>query len=197
MLKQGNQGSGQCLDPIVTGGVNHGHGDSGKNETSGYATHKVENREKTRKTQEITTGGRTQKTIATTNVRHHAVKRSLMSPTGTNLVIDSHKSHFQESRVVGFLTSGIPISGYTVFQQIEISMAYFHFIQYLLEVKKANQLRAQPTRICQGSTSKGPFPFYEEIPLIRILIASSIKKYCDNYIPTANTKTDLPLTILP
>ena len=197
MLKQGDRGSGECLDPIVTGGYNQGHGDSGKKETSGYATHKVEKRENSKKTQEIKTGGRTQKTIATTNVQHHAVKRSLMSPTGTNLVIDSHKTHLQESRIVGFLTRGIPISGYTVFQQIEFSMAYFHFIQYLLEVKKANQLRAQPTRICQGSTSKGPFPFYEEIPLVRILLASSIKKYCDNYIPTANTKTNLPLTISP
>ena len=199
MLKQ-DRGNGECLDPIVTDGVTQGRGNSEKKATSGYATHEVENRDSSKNTrakQGITTGERTQKAIDTKKERHHAANRSIMSPTGTYVSRDSYKTHFQESRVVGFHTSSIPISGYTVFQQIEFSMAYFHFLHYLLEVKKANQLRAQPTRIYQGSTSKGPFPFYEEIPLVRVFIAAMIEKYCDNYIPTANTTTDLPLTISP
>ena len=51
----------------------------------------------------------------------------------------------------------------------------------------------------QGSLSKGPFPFYEEImiPLIKMMVMSSKETYCDDYVPVALTNTNIPLTVSP
>ena len=94
--------------------------------------------------------------------------------------------------------NSIPISGYTIFQQIECYNAFFHFTQCIFNAKMpANQLKVQPTRVCEGSTSEGPFPVYGEVPVIKNLMASLTLKYCDGYIPTASTNTNLPLTVSP
>lgn len=94
--------------------------------------------------------------------------------------------------------NSIPISGYTTFQQSDCYKVYFHFTQCISNAKTiAYQPKAQPTRVCEGSTSEGPFPFYEEVPLIKNLMASLMLKYCDDYIPTASTGTNLPLTVSP
>ena len=74
----------------------------------------------------------------------------------------------------------IPVSGYTTFQQRDFS---------LLAKAQADQLSVQSTMTWQGSLSKGPFPFYEEIPLIKMLVMSSKAKYCDDYMPIAHTNT--------
>ena len=95
-------------------------------------------------------------------------------------------------------SNGIPISGFTTFQQIECYNVYFHFTQCIFNAKMiANQLKVQPTEVCEGSTSEGPFPIYGEGVLIRNLMASLTLKYCEDYIPTASTNTNLPLTVSP
>lgn len=82
-------------------------------------------------------------------------------------------------------SNGIPISGYTTFQQIECYNVYFHF----------TQCKVQPTEVCEGSTIDGPFPVYWEVLLITNLMVSLTLKYCQDYIPTASTNTNLPLTV--
>lgn len=95
-------------------------------------------------------------------------------------------------------TNSIPISGYTIFQQIECHNVYFHFTQRIFKaIMVANQHEVQQTSVCEGSTSKGPFPVYGEVPMIKNLMASLPLKYFDAYIPTASTKTNLPLTVSP
>lgn len=92
----------------------------------------------------------------------------------------------------------IPVSGFTTFQQRDFSLLYFHLSKQLFKVKaQADQLSVQPTMIWQGSLSKGPFPLYEEIPLIKMLLMSSKAKYCDDYVPVAHTNTNIPLTVSP
>jgi len=94
--------------------------------------------------------------------------------------------------------NSIPISGYTIFQQIEYYNVFFHFTQCIFNAKMiANQLKVQPTRVCEGSTSEGPFPVYGEVPVINNLMASLTLKYFHDYIPTASTNTNLPLTVSP
>ena len=95
-------------------------------------------------------------------------------------------------------SNGIPISGYTTFQQIECYNVYFHFTQFFFNAKTiANQLKVQPTEVYEGSTNEGPFPVYWEVLLITNLMASLTLKYCEDYIPTASTSTNLPLTVSP
>ena len=88
---------------------------------------------------------------------------------------------------------GIPISGYTTFQQTDYYKFYFHFKQYAINEKNCDdQPNLQLIRVCPGSTCDGPFPF---IPLIKNVMTSLMVKYYDAYIPTASTNTELPLTI--
>ena len=88
---------------------------------------------------------------------------------------------------------GIPISGYTTFQQTDYYKFYFHFKQYVINEKNCDdQPNLQLIRVCQGSTCDGPFPF---IPFIKNVVTSLMVKYYDAYIPTASTNTELPLTI--
>ena len=88
------------------------------------------------------------------------------------------------------------MSGYTTFQQRKICLLYFHFSKQLFKVKaQADELSVQPTLTWQGSLSKGPLPFYEEIPFIKMLVMSSKEKYFDDYVPIAHTNTNIPLTV--
>ena len=97
-----------------------------------------------------------------------------------------------------FEMDSIPVSGYTTFQQRDFSLLHFHFSEQLFKVKaQEDQPSVQPTMTWQGSLSKGPFPFYEETPLIKMLVMSSKEKYCDDYVPIAHTKTNIPLTVSP
>ena len=90
---------------------------------------------------------------------------------------------------------GIPISGYTTFQQTDYNKFYFHFKQFVINEKNFDdQLNLQLIRVCQGNTCDGPFPF---IPLIKNVVTSLMMKYYDAYILTANTNTELPLTVSP
>ena len=95
----------------------------------------------------------------------------------------------------------IPVFVYTTFQQRDFSLLYFHFSKQLFKVKaQADQLSVQSTMTWQGSLSKGPFPFYEEImiPLIiKMLVMSSKEKYYDDYVPVAHTNTNIPLPVSP
>ena len=94
--------------------------------------------------------------------------------------------------------NSIPISGHTTFQQIECYNVYFHFTQCMLNAKTiANHLKVQPIEVWEDSTSEGPFPVYGEVLLIKNLMASLTLKYYDDYIPTASTNTNLPLTVSP
>ena len=178
------------MDPIAAEGNTEGGGGSGKKENATHNNGATDSMN-TRTADKMTTGGRTKRALTTTNIHHEEVKGPFVSSLGTG----SNGCNLQESRFLHLHTNSIPISGYTAFQQIDFCVAYFDFIQYLLEVTKENQLRAQPTTICQGSISKGPFPFYEEIPLINVLNAPLIEEYCNKYYPTANT--NLPLTVSP
>ncbi|XP_022802624.1 uncharacterized protein LOC111340104 [Stylophora pistillata] len=93
---------------------------------------------------------------------------------------------------------GIPVSGYATFQQTDYYKLYHYFKQYISKEKSAKgQLSMHPIRVCQGSTCDGPFPFYENIALVKNVVTSLMMKYYDAYIPTAETNTDLPLTVSP
>ena len=197
MLKPDSKGNGKCLDPIVAEGITEGGGGGDKKENTDRHNAGKKDINNTRTTEEVITDGKTTKTLITTNLLRQEVKRPTFGSPGTVLPAVTSKGHLQESRFLDLHINGIPISGYTAFQQTEFCMVYFDLLQYFLKVTKTDQLRTLPTRICQGSTSKGPFPFYEETPLIKILIAALSEKYCDNYFPTAITNTNLPLTVSP
>ena len=92
----------------------------------------------------------------------------------------------KDDRFLCFEMDSIPVSGYTTFQERDFS---------LLAKAQADHLSVQSTMTWQGSLSKGPFPLYEEIPLIKMLVMSSKAKYCDDYMPIAHTNTNIPLTV--
>lgn len=198
MLKHDNKGNAACLDPVLEGETTQEYSGSGKKLTAsnGCATGMSCTRDP-QNTQEMATGGRTRNRKASvTTMQHCQVKVPHTSPTETDLRL-LPSARFQTVRLADFQVNNIPISGYSCFQQIEFSLIYFYVIHYVLEVTTADQRWAQLTRISRGSTSKGPFPVYDQIPLINVLITALIKKYLDDYIPTANTNINLPLTISP
>ena len=210
MQKPDNKSNRELWDPVLTKGITQGSGESGKSGSNpGHVTHNAgsSGSANTGNSKKATTGGKCQKQTSFALVARdeecHKVKRHAICPKGTDLPTETFpKSLFQDARFLDLDKNtgrnSIPISGYSTFQQIDFSQSYFDFCKYFHEVKsQADERRNQPTRICQGSMSKGPFPFYEEIPLIRILIASLIEKSCDDYIPTANTNTNLPLIVSP
>lgn len=134
---------------------------------------------------------------------HRDRSSALVATNGIGKIVERQvtgvkSARFSEFPNYYFPANSIPISGYTTYQQIECYNVYFYFTQYILNTKTiANQLKVQPTRVCEGSTSEGPFPVYGEVPLIKNLKASLMLKYCDDYIPTAITNTNLPLTVSP
>lgn len=205
MLKPDNKQNGKVLDPVLTEGITQGSADSGqKNTNIGHATKRAGNEVSvdTRTTDKATTGGKVQKqkslALVTRTEQLHEIKRQVTSPFGPDSPVTTSKTYFKEATFLVAHANSIPISGYTAFQQMDFSKVHFDFNQCLLQEKvEVDPLKAQPTRIHQGSTNKGPFPFYEEIPLINILTALLIEKYSDDYIPTANTNTNLPLTVSP
>lgn len=132
---------------------------------------------------------------------HRERSSALVATNGIGKIVERQVTGVKSARFFDyyyFPANSIPISGYTTYQQIECYNVYFYFTQYILNTKTiANELKVQPTRVCEGSTSKGPFPVYGEVPLIKNFKASLMLKYFDDYIPTASTNTNLPLTVSP
>ena len=114
-----------------------------------------------------------------------------------SLVFEASKTKLCEAKLVPASATGVPVSGYTAMQQVEFSQVSLDGNQYLCEVKTlANELGAQPAGVFQGQMSDSPFPHYEHIPLITNPRVHLLER-CNSYIPTANTKTNLPLTVSP
>lgn len=191
------------MEPTAMEGNTQGTGDSCKMETSArHGTNNPEYRGRTDTTitANSSNGGKTQKETCSALAVTRNVKEQHVGVTSTSFPAMASKHRLNEVEFPNFHipTSSIPISGYTTFQQIDCYKGYFHFNQYIFNVKTmADQPKVHPTRVCQGSTSEGPFPFYEDIPLIKNLMTALMLKYCDDYIPTASTKTNLPLTVSP
>lgn len=108
---------------------------------------------------------------------HRERSSALVATNGIGKIVERQvtgvkSARFSEFPNYYFPANSIPISGYTTYQQIECYSVYF-FTQYILNTKTiANELKVQPTRVREGSTSKGPFPVYGEVPLIENLKAS-------------------------
>ena len=197
MQKPDPKGNGEFDDPIIREGVTQGSNEGNK-EGKGLqkGTHDSEIKGPTGKRVEdkvATTGkarSQTLKALATSRNVHCKDVRDF-APATSN-------SFFEDDGFHRFEMDSIPVSGYTTFQQRDFSLLYFYFSKQLFKVKaQADQLSVQPTMIWQGSLSKGPFPFYEEIPLIKMLVMSSKAKYCDDYVPVAHANTNIPLTVSP
>ena len=128
--------------------------------------------------------------LATSRNVHFKYARDF-APTTSN-------SFFKDGEFRRLEMDSIPVSGYTTFQQRNFSFSFFHVFKQLFKVRaQEDQLTVQPTMTRKGSFSKGPFLFYDEIPLIKMLVMSSKEKYCDDYVPIAHTDTDLLLTTSP
>ena len=198
MQKPDPKGNGEFHDPIIREGVTRGSNE-GTKEGKGLqkGTHDSEIQGPTGKRVEdkvaITgkTRSQTLRALATSRNVHCKDVRDLAPAT-------SNSFKFEDDGFHRFEMDSIPVSGYTTFQQRDFSLLYFYFSKQLFKVKaQADQLSVQPTMIWQGSLSKGPFPFYEEIPLIKMLVMSSKAKYCDDYVPVAHANTNIPLTVSP
>ena len=206
MLKQDNKGNN--VNATVMGGSTQGSGDIENKGTctGGQGTSNTGNTRATVSaiTEKSSAGGNvykeTSSTSVLTDIKELNDERRVMRVKSASFPAIASKSdlHKVNFPVFHIPTHGIPISGYTTFQQIDCYKVYFHFNQYIFNVKlMRDHLKDKPTRVCQGSTSEGPFPFYEEIPLIKNLMASLMLKCYDDYIPKASTNTNLPLTVSP
>ena len=198
-IKQDKKGQVECLDPVLAGETtqkNDGSGKAGRG-SLGQATYdfgsKGENNTRT-------TNGTTKESRKTLDKTKKPVVTTLPI-TGrrechlTPLVNSESRIHFQQARIVHTLENSIPISGYGTFQQSEFSMFYFNFIQYLSEITGTDRLSFHAIRTSKGCINEGPFPFYEEIPLIEMMATALAEKYRDNYLPTARANNHIPLTI--
>ncbi len=202
VLKQDNKENKETVDAatVMEGGT-QGGGDIGKKgATVGHGTNNTGHTGGTvsTTTEKSSAGGKVNKETSSALVATVETQVTRVQTSGFPRI--TSKSAFHEVKIPNFHlpANSIPISGYTTFQQIDCYKVYFNFNQYIFNVKTmADQLMIQPTRVCQGSTSDGPFPFYEEIPLIKNVMASFMLKCCDGYIPTASTNTNLPLTVSP
>ena len=191
------KGNGEFDDPIIREGVTQGSNEGNK-EGKGLqkGTHDSEI--------QGSTGKRVEDKVATTGkarsqtLRALATSRNVHCKDVRDFAPAISNSFFKEDGFHRFEMDSIPVSGYTTFQQRDFSLLFFYFSNQLFKVKvQADQLSIQPTMIWQGSLSTGPFPFYEEIPLIKMLVMSSKAKYCDYYVPVAHTNTNIPLTVSP
>ena len=198
MQKPDPKGNGEFDDPIIREGVTQGSNEGNK-EGKGLqkGTHDSEIKGHTGKRVEdkmAATGkarSQTLRALATSRNVHCKDVRDFTPATSNSFFKDDGFHRFE-------MADNIPVSGYTTFQQRDFSFLYFHFSKQLFKMKaQADQLSIQPTMIWQGSLSKGPFPCYEEIPLIKMLVMSSKAKYCDDYVPVAHTNTNIPLTVSP
>ena len=197
MQKPDPKGNGEFDDPIIREGVTQGSNEGnkeGKGLQKGTHDSKIKGPTGKRVEGKVATTGKarsqTLKALATSRNVHCKDVRDF-APATSN-------SFFEDDGFHRFEMDSIPVSGYTTFQQRDFSLLYFYFSKQLFKVKaQADQLSIQPTMIWQGSLSKGPFPFYEEIPLIKMLVMSSKAKYCDDYVPVAHANTNIPLTVSP
>ena len=198
MQKPDPKGNGEFDDPIIREGVTHGNSDGtkeGKGLQKGNHDSEIKGHTGKRVADKValTTGKARRQTsrVLATSRNVHLKEVIDFAPTTSN-------SFFKDDGFHCFEMDSIPVSGYTTFQQRDFSLLYFHFSKQLFKVKaQADQLSAQPTMTWQGSLSKGPFPFYEEIPLIKMLVMSSKANYYDDYVPIAHTNTNIPLTVSP
>ena len=182
------------IEGSSTGDENYGkRGNSsihGKNSTTGGHEEEATNSKFAEKS---TSRGRkipikSSSVLVTTKRKQHKMDRELTCLQPISLKPDLNEVTSQICAL-----DGIPISGYTTFQQTDYYKLYFHFKQYVINEKNFDdQPNLQLIRVGQGSTSDGPFPF---IPLIKNVVTSMMAKYYDAYIPTASTNTELPLTI--
>ena len=199
MQKPDSIGNGEFDDRIVREGLTHGNND-GTWEGKGLqkATHDSEIKgHKGKKVADklATTGKARDQTL-----RSFATSRNVYFKDIIDFAPATSNSFFKNDGFHRLKMDSIPVSGYTTFQQRDFSLLYFHFSKQLFKVKaQADQLSVQSTMTWQGSLSKGPFPFYEEImiPLIKMLVMSSKETYCDDYVPVALTNTNIPLTVSP
>lgn len=197
MQKPDSKGNGEFDDPIIREGVAHGNS-GGTKEGKGLQKGNHDSEIKGQ------TGKRVEDKVATTGKDRSQTSRALATSRNVyckdvrDFAPATSNSFFKDDGFLRFEMDSIPVSGYTTFQQRDFSLLYSHFSKQLFKVKaQADKLIAQPTMTWQGSLSKGPFPFYEEIPLIKMLVMSSKAKYCDDYVPIANTNTNIPLTVSP
>lgn len=201
MLKQNNKETNEIMEQNAIEGGTHGNNNGLKKEncsaahgtsntghrggTDGKVTEKSSNNRKTPK--------ESSSALVTTTNKRHRKERGVTNQKLSGLPTTASKPDLNKFSCQIPTLNSIPISGYTTFQQIDCYKGYFYFNQYMME----DQLSIQHTRVCQGSTSAGPFPFYEEIPLVKNLMTSLMLKCYDDYIPTASTNTTLPLTVSP
>ena len=192
MLKQDNNENNELKEPKIMEGCTQETGGSG-NANALHGTNNAIRRSgtDTTVTKTVPAGG----TV-------HRERSSALVPSKVKIVESRvtrlESAPFPKFSNYHFPDNSIPISGYTTFQQIECyNIDYFQLTQCISNAKTiANQLKDQRTRVCEGSTSEGPFPIYGDVPLMKDLMASLTLKYCD-YIPIASTKTNLPLTVSP
>ena len=197
-IKQDKKGQVECLDPVLAEEITQKKDGSGKagRGSLGQATFDFESKgeNNTRTTngskESRKTLDKTKKQVVTTPPITSRGECRIMP-----LVNSESRIHFQQARIVHTLESSIPISGYSTFQQSEFSVFYFNFIQYLSEITGTDRFSFHAIRTSKGCINEGPFPFYEEIPLIEMMAAALADKYRDNYLPTARANNHIPLTI--
>ena len=194
MVKQDGKENNELKEPKVVEGGTHESGGSGKATILQGANNTIH-----RSGTEATVA----KKLLTDRLVHRDRSSALVPSNVKGKIVKRQVTRvksrgFPERPNFQLPSNSIPISGYTTFQQIECYNVYFHFTQCIFNTKTiANQLKVQPTEVCEGSTSEGPFPVYWEVLLITNLMASLTLKYCENHIPTASTNTNLPLTVSP
>ena len=198
-IKQDKKGQVECLDPVLAGEItqkNDGSGKAGRG-SLGQATYDFGSKDENNTR---TTNGTTKESRKTLDKTKKQVVTTLPITSRREcrimpLVNSESRIHFQQATIVHTLESSIPISGYSTFQQSEFSVFYFNFIQYLSEITGKDRFNFHAIRTSKGCINEGPFPFYEEIPLIEMMTAALAEKYRDNYLPTARANNHIPLTI--
>lgn len=200
MLKPENKERVECLDPVLAEDTSQRSGGSaGKNqEGPSSIQRKTQSWSKDwDNTEVMMTNGvkRTRKPSVKGSAQFHEsfIPSSRLRERDIPAASSQTQIQTQQSIIVDIQGNSIPISGYTAFQQIQFSMFYFNIVRYLLEITGTDLFSL--IRGTKGSISEGPFPFYEEIPLVEVLATSLSGRYRDDYLPTAKTTTNIPLTI--
>ena len=199
MLKPGDKEKGATKQENMIEGSSIGNENNGKRgNSSAHGENSASHKEETTNSkfaEKSVSGGRkipieSSSVLVTTKSKQHEMDREL---TCLQLITLKPDSNEVTSQICAL--DGIPISGYTTFQQTDYNKFYFHFKQCVINEKNFDdQLNLQLIRVCQGNTCDRPIPF---IPLINNVVTSLMMKYYDAYIPTANTNTELPLTVSP
>ena len=195
-IKQDKKGQVECLDPVLAEEITQKKDGSGKAGRGSLSQTTYDFGSKGENNTRTTNGSKESKKTLDKTKKQVVTTPPIRGECRIMPLVNSEsRIHFQQARIVHTLESIIPISGYSTFQQSEFPVFYFTFIQYLSEITGTDRFSFHAIRTSKGCINEGPFPFYEEIPLIEMMTAAMAEKYRDNYLLTARANNHIPLTI--